>query len=192
MSMQKRLLETTAANFVAEHYGARAGTVQLVGAGEWSQAFAFSLDGQEAVIRFGKYRADFAKGAVMGESPPPALPVPKVLELGETPAGFFAVSERRHGLFLDVLDGSQIRSALPSLLSTLHALRHADLTGTSGYGTWMPDRQGPHATDFDVRLVAYQLHIGLDHLAYTAPIGRGDDLDRNDRQARELLAVADA
>lgn len=41
--------------------------------------------------------------------------------------------------------------------------------------------------DVDDRLFAYQLHIGLDHLAYTAATERWDDLARNDQQVRALL-----
>jgi hygromycin-B 4-O-kinase len=43
--------------------------------------------------------------------------------------------------------------------------------------------------DADHRLFAYQLHIGLDHLAYTASNARWDDLKRNDEQVRGLLAA---
>jgi hygromycin-B 4-O-kinase len=50
---------------VTAHYGARATQPRLLGAGEWSQAFAFTLDGQDAVIRFGRYVEDFLKDHVM-------------------------------------------------------------------------------------------------------------------------------
>jgi hygromycin-B 4-O-kinase len=50
------------------------------------------------------------------------------------------------------------------------------------------EKQEAVPVDVDKRLLAYQLHIGLDHLAYTASIGRWEDLSRNDQQVRELLS----
>lgn len=307
--MAEQLLSSEAAQFVSAHYGGRASTPELIGAGEWSQAYAFTLDGQEAIIRFGKHGEDFAKDALMGDLTTAGPPIPKVLELGETAGGYFAVSERRHGEFLDVLEGAQVRAVLPSLLTTLDAIRSVNISGSSGYGGWSRDRRGPHDSwaeallainedrprigdwrraleqspvgaesfgvgfaklreladdlpderqlihgdllnrnvlvngdeitavfdwgnamygdalydaawllywwpwfpswskidiretlmqhweqqeavpvDLNKRLLAYQLHIGLDHLAYTASIGRWEDLSRNDQQVRELLS----
>lgn len=295
-----------AVEFVASYYGTRASAPELIGAGDWSRAYAFTLDGQEAVIRFGNYGDDFAKDALMGEQATPGLPIPKVLELGETATGFFAVSERRYGQFLDALDGTQMQVVLPSLLVTLDAIGNVDLSGSTGYGGWSPDRRGWQSSwaeallsinddrprlgdwrralgessvgldsftagfaklselapdlpnerrlihedllnrnvlvnnneitavfdwgnamygdalydaawllywwpwypdwsqidirktlkshwkqapvDLDKRLLAYQLHIGLDHLAYTAVTSRWEDLTRNDQQVRELLS----
>ncbi len=301
-------MSTEAVEFVSTYYGARASTPELIGAGDWSQAYAFTLDGQEAVIRFGQYGEDFAKDALMGELATESLPIPRVLEMGETSTGYFVVSERRHGQFLDALDGTQMQAVLPSLLSTLDAIRSVDLSGSAGYGGWSSDQRGWHdswpeallsinedrprlgdwrgaleqssvgdesfeagyarlreladdlpgerqlihedllnrnvlvtgdqitavfdwgnamygdalydaawllywwpwypswseidirktlmrhweqqetmPTDLDKRLLAYQLHIGLDHLAYTATTSRWEDLTRNDLQVRELL-----
>jgi hypothetical protein len=46
---------SAAQRFVADRYGTRAGSVTLLGAGEWSRAHAFVLDGRPAVIRFGAH-----------------------------------------------------------------------------------------------------------------------------------------
>lgn len=307
--MATHLDPSEAAQFVLAHYGDRASTPEVVGAGEWSQAYAFILDGDEAVIRFGQHGDDFAKDAFMGNIATTALPIPKVLEVGEALDGYFAVSERRHGEFLDALDGAQLRAVLPSLLTTLDAIREVDISASSGFGGWSPDRRGPHDgwadallsigedrprlgswrsaleqspvgtesfglglarlrelapalpderqlihgdllnrnvlvtgdeitavfdwgnamygdalyeaawflywwpwfpdwsqidvretlmrhwerhgsvfANLDERLLAYQLHIGLDHLAYTAGTNRRDDLRRNDQQVRALLS----
>jgi len=45
--------DAEAFGFVAGYYGRRAADFSALGAGEWSRAYAFVLDGQEAVIRFG-------------------------------------------------------------------------------------------------------------------------------------------
>jgi hypothetical protein len=57
--------DSEARRFVAEYYGRRAADVRGLGAGEWSRAYEFILDGREAVIRFGGHAEDFRKDQVM-------------------------------------------------------------------------------------------------------------------------------
>jgi hygromycin-B 4-O-kinase len=128
---------------VFDHYGQRAAAVVPLGAGEWSQAYAFVLDGREAVIRFGQHVEDFRKDQAMAAYSCPALPVPAVLEIGAAGDGYFAVSERAYGDLLDGLDGLGMRTALPGLLASLDALRAIDVSGTHGYGLWTAGRAGP-------------------------------------------------
>ena len=40
-------------DFLRRRYGDRATTPTPLGAGEWSNAYAFTLDGHDAVARFG-------------------------------------------------------------------------------------------------------------------------------------------
>src|SRR3954453_17199655 len=90
-----------AARFVADRWGARATTPVPLGAGEWSDAYSFRLDGQERVIRIGAHREDFAKDPRMGDAGLRPLPIPRVLEIGDTGSGWFAVADRARGTFLD-------------------------------------------------------------------------------------------
>jgi hygromycin-B 4-O-kinase len=60
-----------------------------LGAGEWSRAYTFVLDGREAVIRFGDHVEDFCKDQVMAMHCCAALPVPEVLEIGAAGDGYF-------------------------------------------------------------------------------------------------------
>jgi hygromycin-B 4-O-kinase len=135
--------DAEAFRFVADYYGQRATGVSVLGAGEWSRAYGFALDGREAVIRFGRYVEDFRKDRVMAAHSCAALPIPSVLEIGAAGDGYFAVSERAHGDLLDGLDGPGMRAALPGLLAALDALRDIDVSATHGYGIWAPDRTGP-------------------------------------------------
>ena len=138
--------DDTARRFVADHYGRRAGALHALGAGEWSRAYAFALDGREAVIRFGGYAEDFRKDQVMAAHSCAALPIPAIIDIGTAADGYFAVSERAHGQLLDSLDGAGMRAALPGLLAALDALRDIDVSGTHGYGIWSPDGTGPSPT----------------------------------------------
>src|SRR5262249_36525415 len=135
--------DAEAFRFVVGYYGRRATEVRVLGAGEWSRAYALVLDGREAVIRFGQHASDFRKDQVMAAHSSAALPVPSVLEIGAAGDGYFAVSERAHGRMLDGLHGAGMRAALPGLLAALDALRDIDVPAGRGYGIWAPEGTGP-------------------------------------------------
>jgi hygromycin-B 4-O-kinase len=141
--MTDRPATDEAVRFVIDRYGDRATKPEPIGAGQWSRAYAFSLDGRQVVIRFGAHREDFAKDARMGDAGLSDLPVPRMLEIGETGWGHFALSERAHGEFLDAIDGPEMRALLPRLLATLDAIRGVDVSGSSGFGGWSSDGRGP-------------------------------------------------
>lgn len=138
--------DAEARHFVTRYFGRRAAGLGALGAGEWSRAYAFTLDGREAVIRFGDYPEDFGKDQVMAAHTSAALPIPAVIEIGSANDGYFVVSERAHGEPLNSLDGPGMRAVLPSLLAALDALRAIDVSSTSGYGIWAPDGTGPAAS----------------------------------------------
>ncbi len=121
------------ADFVRARYGRRASAPVELGAGWWSRAHAFTLDGRESVIRFGRYVEDFRKDEIMGSRGSPRLPIPRVLEIGDAPDGYCCVSERAYGKHLDDLDAAGMRRVLPGLLSTLGELARVDPPGP-GYG----------------------------------------------------------
>jgi hygromycin-B 4-O-kinase len=126
--------EADARRFIADRYGDRASGLALLGADEWSRAYAFTLDGQAAVVRFGGYGGDFAKDQVMARFSSPGLPIPAVTELGRTAHGYFAVSARAFGMLLDELDEldeAGLRAVLPSLLRALDAIRGIDVAGSA-------------------------------------------------------------
>lgn len=130
--------------FVRERYGPGAGNVQAFDQGEWSKAFAFEQDGHARVIRFSALDEDFAKDRFAGRWRSAALPVPRVLETGAAFDGYYAVSERHAGGFIDDLDEAGMRALLPSLFAALEAMCAADLCGTTGFGIWGADGHAPH------------------------------------------------
>ena len=134
-------------DFIRRRYGDRASDLERVGAGEWSQAYAGSLDGEQVVVRFGAHGEDFAKDRLMAAYRSDVLPIPEVLDLGEAPGGFFVVARRAYGHFLDDLDEAGMRAALPALLRALDVTRAIDVSATSGFGGWRPtDRTAPYPT----------------------------------------------
>jgi aminoglycoside phosphotransferase (APT) family kinase protein len=112
-----------ARSFLSDHFEGRAGSVEPLAGGDWSRAFAFRLGHRELVVRFGAWREDFEKDRTAMEFSGPDLPVPRVLEIGEALGGFYAVSERHVGQFLEELDADGFRRILPALFETLDAMR---------------------------------------------------------------------
>jgi hygromycin-B 4-O-kinase len=132
--------------FIDDRFGDRAGEVTRLSGGDWSQAYALTLDDTQAVARFGTHGEDYKKDRVAAGWASDALPIPKVLELVETPFGFFALSERVRGDFLDELGREQIKTVLPSLFRTMDAIHGIDVSATEGYGNWTSDGHGPQRT----------------------------------------------
>ncbi|MEZ4770166.1 MAG: aminoglycoside phosphotransferase family protein [Caldilineales bacterium] len=120
--------------FLADRYGAEVSALTSVGRGEWSQAFAFDHQGRGYVVRFGAHRDDFERDRFAARFAGPALPVPQVVDLGEALGGYYAISERMPGGYIDMADEAQMRALLPALFAMLDAMRSADLSQTRGYG----------------------------------------------------------
>jgi aminoglycoside phosphotransferase (APT) family kinase protein len=131
-----------AARFLAERYGPGAGSVAELSGGEWSRAFSFRLDGCDLVARFGRHVEDFIRDRKAMAFARPELPIPKVLEIGEAPGGYYAISERHFGVFLETLNEREWRSLMPALLRALDALRATRPPG-SGVEWASEDEGGP-------------------------------------------------
>jgi hygromycin-B 4-O-kinase len=129
MAKHEAVDRLAAARFLEERYGPSARSVAELGGGDWSRAFAFRLDDRDLVVRFGQYLEDFAKDQKAMTFARPELPVPRVLELGEALGGFYAISERHFGAFLETLDERQWRLLMPALLRGLDALRDIQPSG---------------------------------------------------------------
>ena len=132
----------SAADCVHARYGRRASAPVALAAGWWSRAYAFTLDGREAVIRFGRYAEDFRKDEIMGCLTRLA---PRVLEIGEASDGYFCASERAYGVHLDDVDEAGMRLVLPALLATLDELSRIEPPGP-GYGGWDATGTAPYAS----------------------------------------------
>ncbi|QUQ66418.1 phosphotransferase family protein [Kutzneria sp. CA-103260] len=139
-------------NFLRRRYGDRATTPSPLGAGEWSSAYALKLDGREVVARFGQHGEDYAKDRRMARHRSAALPVPEFVDSGETEDGYFAITRRAYGDFLDELDGDAMNAVLPATLAMLDEVRRIDVSDTTGYGPWRPDGSAPFATWADALL----------------------------------------
>ncbi len=106
--------------FLVERFGAGVRAVCSVGHGEWSQAFTYACGGEaggQYVIRFSPFEEDFTKDRLAAGYGSPALPIPPIVELGQAFGGFYAISPRALGSYLDALEGVQLRALLPALFN---------------------------------------------------------------------------
>ena len=112
--------------------------------GMWSTTFAFAERGQEYVVRFHERRDDLEKDRFAMRWATARLRTPRMVEIAETSAGPYGISERVTGSPIDDLDEAGMRAVLPALLRTLDALRGSSTDGTHGYGLWRGDGNAPH------------------------------------------------
>ena len=117
--------------------------VEALAGGAWSSAFSFEEARHQLVVRFSVHEEDFRKDEVAARYASPALPVPPILEIGRVDeAGFYAVSERRHGSPLELASEAETVKLLPAVLRMLEALREVDLGAGARWGPWDPDAPG--------------------------------------------------
>jgi len=82
----------------------------------------------------------------------PGLPVPEIIEIGSAFDGYYALSKRIEGSFLEDRDADGFARVLPSMFEALDAMRAVDLSSTSGFGVWGADGNALHATWRDALL----------------------------------------
>ena len=64
--------------FLTVRFGGDGGDIAPLGAGVWSQAFAFRRVGRDYVLRVGAHQEDFAKDRLAAHYACPALPIPHI------------------------------------------------------------------------------------------------------------------
>lgn len=143
--------------FLDDHYSDSCSNVIALTGGNWSQAFGFTRLDKEYVVRFGNHVADYHKDEVAAGFSSKALPIPKVLEIGNAFDAHFAISERAYGTMLDELNHEQMQKIIPAVLAMFDAMRKVELSDYDGYGPWDDNGHAPHKTWRD-----YLLQTGID------------------------------
>lgn len=130
--------------FVAARLHGPVSDVARISRGEWSQAFSLRCGDADYIARFSAVEEDFAKDRQAAAFAAPDLPIPPIIAMGRAFDGFYAISRRAFGEFIDDLDATRMRKVLPSLFAALDAARRADLSKTAGFGGWGADGNAPY------------------------------------------------
>ncbi len=138
--------------FLNAHYRNEVQSIEPLKGGDWSSAYAFQLDGEDYVVRFGKYGDDFKKDQVAAEFASEHLPIPNVSAVGDAFDGYFAISSRAYGEMLDELDKASMERIVPAVFRMFDAMRAVDLSSTTGFGDWVAQNVAPYKSWSDYLL----------------------------------------
>jgi hygromycin-B 4-O-kinase len=142
MSSHRTIDVSNLRRFLVAHLGADAELGPDLPQGEWSRAYACTAAGRDYVVRLNPTEETFAADLFAMTFAAPGIPIPRVVEVGEAFGGFYAVSERAFGAFLEELDAGELRASIPSILGTLEAMRAADTSASTGFGPWTAHGDG--------------------------------------------------
>lgn len=112
--------------------------------GEWSQAFSFLQGNRPFIIRFSNFQDDFLKDQIAYDFNSNYLPVPRLISTGQALGGYYAISERVFGELLEELNAEKMHKIITAVFGMLSEGRMANLSSSSGYGSWDSSRNAPH------------------------------------------------
>lgn len=144
--------------FLRDYYGEAPAGVVLIGEGAWSRCFGFRLGEQALVVRFGNFVEDFRKDQLAFVYASTDLPVPQLRAIGEVNGGYYAIATRAFGIPLEDVTPSEWEALVPSVASTLEAMRGVRLPPESGVGGWGLEGVGSHRS-----WSGYLLAVGEDN-----------------------------
>ena len=152
--------EATIIEFLGEHHGTTPSDLEVLSGGYWSAAYGYRIGDGELVLRLSErpdgFRAD--ESAMRHSSA--TLPIPEVLTIGEAFGGWFAISRRHHGRFLEDVGTDEADVLGPTVVGLLADLRAVPDTGaeTRPWQRWLieglTDRPGSHTEGWRLRLAA--------------------------------------
>ncbi len=136
----------SARRLLHEHFGEEVASIQPLAGGLFSHAFAFDAAGREYVLRInadvhalGSFQKDDYAGKHFGSA---ALPIPRIVAIGSSDDGYYAISERAPGRLVRELSAAERRALVPAVLDTLEVVGCVDVSGSRGYGDWGDDGNG--------------------------------------------------
>ncbi|HLE49031.1 MAG TPA: aminoglycoside phosphotransferase family protein [Patescibacteria group bacterium] len=129
-------------NFLKKHTGVAISGVTPIGKGEWSSAYSYQQNGFGKVIRFSRFEEDYKKDRFASGLSSQKLPIPPIEEIGQAFNNSFAISPRVEGKMIDELTPFEIQKVIPAFLELLDSLRSADVSKTTGFGSWDGNGQG--------------------------------------------------
>jgi hygromycin-B 4-O-kinase len=112
--------------------------LEAIKGGELSQAFSFSVQGENFVLRVNADSTGFHKDVYAFKYFGSAqLPIPEITEIGElNQAQHFAISKKAKGTVLDKLSEEEYDQVIPFALDVLDTIHSIDVRGQGKFGRW--------------------------------------------------------
>lgn len=188
MGEKKRPPTADLERFLTDHHGAAISGLTPVGGGFWSSAYTYECNDQALVLRLADDAEGYRMDQVAHSFAGPGLPVPEVLSIGSAFDGAFAVSRRATGRFLEdlVLGDFLYDGAWCTFWGPWHP-------GIASVDVWSrtlaAGNDDNSLTDAAVRHHCYELHIGVQHLAWCAWTENRSELQAVADRTAEVLAT---
>ncbi len=142
MTLKTQVDERIVHSFLKQFYHQEAEDLLAIHGGEFSQAFSFTINGEEYVIRIHKDFKDFEKDKYASDHfRSTAIPIPEVTSIGKVDTTYFyAIAKKAEGKNLDTMDKSVTEKFLPELMRILDIIHAVDISNTNNFGDW--DKNG--------------------------------------------------
>ena len=132
--------ERSLRDLIREHVAGEVTDLERLKGGVFSRAYGFRVDGRPLVVRLSgaPHAAEaFAKDDYAARHfASPALPIPRIVAIGQLSDGHFSIGERMPGRTLEELSPAERPAVLAAKLDTLDAIFRADVSASRGYGHW--------------------------------------------------------
>jgi hygromycin-B 4-O-kinase len=158
-------------SFLRSHFSPTAAQLTFLSSGWFSQAYAFSADGSEYILRLNAWQVDFQKDAyAAAHLAGPDLPIPPMLRLDRFDAQrFYAITPRCPGRGMNELDAAAQLRLLPQLFDALADLHQRSTADLPGWGLTGADFRGGFASwpAYVLSLHNHKFHYTLESLEGT-------------------------
>jgi hygromycin-B 4-O-kinase len=141
-----RIEQEIVEKFLTEHLQALIQDFAYIAGGEGAQAFSFSTEQGDFVIRVSKHgRNAFYKDQRAFQKFSAEVPIPEVLEIGMLDDVYsFVISRKVSGTTLDKISSEKTKELLPQLFKILDSIHSIDVSNTKGYGKWDKSTVAPY------------------------------------------------
>lgn len=132
--------------FLRNKYKKRIRNLKLLKGGETSQAFSFSINEKNYVIRvLNREGNGFDKDKYAYDNfSSKLIPIPKILDIGKFDTYNYAISEKVRGKTFDELSVDTIVSLLPEIAKSLDAIHAIEIDKNKRFGSWDNNGMGEH------------------------------------------------
>jgi len=121
--------------FLQSTFNAHANDVRFIGAGMFSQAFAFTVDAQQYIVRVSECLDDFQKDAFAHAHFSASIPIPRVIRIDRfEDTEYFCITERCPGKTLNDKKNADDLRIVPHLFATLDTIHRIDVSHSRGWG----------------------------------------------------------